>query len=80
MTRNSGNRAWLAGTGFLICTGKPTENATVKYLTKHMAYVKFHISNYLSVLNSSIQNTLFPKTQAHYTYVWQQKYVTAQRR
>jgi len=33
------NRAWLAGLRFLISTGNPTENVTVKYLTKHTAYV-----------------------------------------
>ena len=37
---------------------KPTENVTVKYLTKHMAYVfyKLHICFYLPVLKKT--NTL----------------------
>jgi len=35
-----------------------------------MAYDKFHISIFLSVFNSSIQNIQFPKNQTRYTYVW----------
>jgi len=29
--------------GFLISTGEPTENVTVKYLTKHIAYVFYKV-------------------------------------
>ena len=38
-------RYWLAGTGFLIFTGKPNDNVTVSNLTKHIDYVfyKFHV-------------------------------------
>jgi len=41
------------GTGFLISAGEPTENDTVKYLTKHIAYVfrKFHINLLSSVIH-----------------------------
>jgi len=34
MTRNCGNRAWLAELQLLISTGEPTENVTAKYLIK----------------------------------------------
>jgi len=70
MTRNCGNRAWLAGTGLLISTVKPTKNVTVKFLTENMAYVMFHISIFLSVFNSSVQNIQFPNNQTRYTYAW----------
>jgi len=63
-------RAWLAGT-LIISTGEPNKNVTVKFLTKHLAYVKFYISFFVSVLNSSIQNIQFSKNQTHYAYVWQ---------
>jgi len=57
MTRNCSNRTWnwLTGIGLLIFAGKPTENVTVKYLTKHVPYVfyKFHISDFLSVLKKT---------------------------
>jgi len=61
----------MAGTGLLIFAGKSTENALVKYLTKHMAYVfnKFHICFVLSVL----------KKQAHSPYVCRRKVAKAQR-
>ena len=36
-------RVWLAGT-LIISTGEPNENVTVKFLTKHLSYVKFYIS------------------------------------
>jgi len=51
--RRCGNRAWLAGSGFLISTGKPTEKATIRYLNKNTACVfhKFHIYFFLSVLD-----------------------------
>jgi len=51
--------------------GKPIENITVNYLTKHMAYIfyMFHICFSLSVL----------KKQTQYTYVWRLKDVKAQR-
>jgi len=38
-----------------------------------MDYVKFHISFFLSVLSSSIQNIQFHKNQTHDTYVWRGK-------
>jgi len=52
MTRNCGNRAWLAGTGFFIFLGKPSENVTITYLTKHTAcaFHKFYIYLFLPVL------------------------------
>jgi len=42
----------LAGSGWLIFAGKPTENVKIKCLTKHMACVfyKFHVCFFLSVL------------------------------
>jgi len=60
MTRICWNRTWLARTGLLVFGGKPTENVTVKYLTKHMAYVFFisFICFFLSTLN-----------EAHCTYL-----------
>jgi len=45
-----------------------------------MACIKFHISFFLSVLNSCIQNIQFPRNQTHCTYVWRHKYIKAQGR
>jgi len=55
MTRNRGHCACLAGTPLLISTGEPTKNVTVKFFAKNIAYVKFHISFFLSVLNSFLK-------------------------
>jgi len=72
MTRDCGNRAWLAGTRLLISTGEPTKNVTAKFLAKHMAYVKFHISFFLPVLKS------FLKTKHIAHTCWKNKYVKTQ--
>jgi len=57
MTQNCGN----------ISTGEPTKSVTVKFLKTHRACVKLHISFFLFVFSSSIQNIQFPKNQTHYT-------------
>jgi len=64
------NACLAGGNTITVSTGEPNTNLTVKILTKHMACFKFHISFFLSVLNSSIPNIQFPKNQTHYTYMW----------
>jgi len=45
MTRKCWNRTGLAGTWLFIFAGKPTENVTVKYLSKRMAYVFYKFAH-----------------------------------
>ena len=49
-----------SGNTIAISTGESNKNVTVKFLKKHITYVNF-TSFFFAVLNSSTQNTQFPK-------------------
>ena len=50
----------VGGNTVVLSTGETNENVTVKFLKRHMAYVSF-TSIFFALLNSSTQNTQFPK-------------------
>jgi len=61
------NACLVGGKTIIISIGEPNKNVTVKRLTKHMAYVNFHISFFYlcSTLASKIYNFLKNKYTTH---------------